>query len=172
MPCRIAREAIISTEMLRTASAPESGSESDELQRKTLFGGLKRLCRKAVIGCMPEVACIPGSNEVSADLYLHEGPNGTPLLWMYLLQFLLAQLLEWTGGQKESQVCVSRDESVFKVRMYKDAFERVQGLTPFCPFVMSTCASLGLRQGSFQCSSLQSWLPSGEFLSRRQRPMS
>ena len=33
--------------------------------------------------------------------------------------------------------------------MYKDAVKRVQGLVHFCPFVMSTCASLGPRARQF-----------------------
>jgi hypothetical protein len=115
-------------------------------RHNTLSDCLKRLCRRADIACLSEVACIPGSNEVPADLYIHVGPNGVPLA----VDVSITTPLHGLDRQPKSApgVNLSKRERE-KVHMYGDLFRRMNGSIQFSPFVMSTCASFGPRARQF-----------------------
>jgi hypothetical protein len=99
---------------------------------------LKHLCTMAGIQSQSEVQCIPGSLDVPADLYIHHGPDGTPVA------------IDMAVG---SPVCDSATQSMTtmskagaflkwkeqqKAWKYKTHFASMKGTIRYVPFVMST----------------------------------
>jgi len=97
---------------------------------------VKSLCKMAGIDYMSEVACIPGSNNVPADIYISEGPNEVPLA---VDVAVVSPLAHSRMGSPDAPVgsSTAAQESV-KIARYKALFDQMHGRIQFSPFVIST----------------------------------
>ncbi len=110
-------------------------------RHNSLAEAVKILCKTAGISCMAEVACVPGSTDVPADIYVHQGPSGTPLAVDVSVVSPLAVSRMGVFVTKPGR-CTSAREAEKLVR-YKEHFDQLQGSIRFLPFVMSTFGSMG-----------------------------
>jgi hypothetical protein len=91
---------------------------------------------------MCEVACIPGCNNVPADVYVHEGPGGKPLA----VDVSVASPLVATGPHlhpSPGQRLCQREEH--KIARYRKEFDSLNGSILFLPFVVSSFGGVGPR---------------------------
>ena len=113
----------------------DSCSHPLKQRHDTLAACLAQQCRRAGLGYMKEVKCIPGSNSVPADVYLFEGPGGKATAVDVSVATPL-QMHPVPGG------AVAWRE-VVKERRYHSEFASVDGKIVFLPFVVSTFGGVG-----------------------------
>jgi hypothetical protein len=134
-------------------------------RHNSLAEAVKTLCKAAGISYMAEVACIPGSTDVPADIYIHQGPSGTPLAVDVSVVSPLAISRVGAFVTKPGR-CTSVKEAE-KLARYKEHFDQLQGSIRFLPFVMSTFGSMGEKAEllmSFIGNKLsQRWVTSFQF---------
>ncbi len=115
-------------------------------RHNTMAACISKLCRRAGISNMCEVACIPGCNNVPADVYVHEGPNGKPVA----LDVSIASPLVVSGSQLHpspgSRLC---EREASKIARYRKEFDSLNGAILFLPFAVSSFGGVGPRAKKF-----------------------
>jgi hypothetical protein len=108
---------------------------------------LKRL-RLAGKQCLSEVQCIPGSTDVPADLYICDGPNGTPLA-------VDVTVVSPVGEMATNALTLTSKAGTYlarvetrKMRKYESHFKSINGSIRFLPFVMSSFGEAWSGQAS------------------------
>jgi hypothetical protein len=106
---------------------------------------LRRLCNRSGIQSLAEVACLPGSSEVPADVYIHMGPQDIPVaVDVSIASPITEELVVVRSIKKAPGVCLSNRERD-KEAKYLSSFRAMNGRIQFCPFVMSTFCGLGVQ---------------------------
>jgi hypothetical protein len=107
-------------------------------RHNTVANALKRLCRWAGKQCLSEVQCIPGSQDVPADLYICDGPNGIPLaVDVAVVSPVCAMATNSLMLTSKAGAYLTRQETK-KLKKYDAHFKSVNGSIRFLPFVMSS----------------------------------
>jgi hypothetical protein len=106
-------------------------------RHNSLVACFSKLCTFAGIAHMREVACIPNSNSVPADLYLHEGPSGKPMA----VDMVVSTPLCVDGRPVPGSVMRLREKH--KLSLYAAAFESIGGFVDFLPFAASSFGGIG-----------------------------
>jgi hypothetical protein len=124
--------------------ATEFCKNSFAQRHNSLAAELRQICNMAGVECMTEVQCIPGSTDVPADIYIHNGPGGVPLaVDTSVATPLSATILRSFHVMSKPGAC-TRNRELHKIGRYKEQFDSVNGSIQYLPFVMSTFGASGL----------------------------
>ncbi len=110
-------------------------------RHNTVAEAVKKMCKAAGIDHMSEVACIPGSNDVPADIYIHQGPSDTPVAVDMSVVTPLAMGRMGTFATKAGTCTATREAEKFA--KYREHFDKLDGSIRFMPFVISTFGGVG-----------------------------
>jgi len=142
-PCSISKNRKIRL-LFSITTKTEFCKNSFAQRHNSLAAELRQICNMAGVECMTEVQCIPGSTDVPADIYIHNGPGGVPLaVDTSVATPLSASILRSFHVMSKPGACIRNRES-HKIGRYKEHFDSVNGSIQYLPFVMSTFGGSGL----------------------------
>jgi hypothetical protein len=99
---------------------------------------LKQLCAMAGVQSQSEVQCIPGSLDVPADLYIHNGPGNIPVAVDMAVGSPVCDSAtqHMTTMSKAGAFLKGKEQQ--KTWKYKTHFASMKGTIHYVPFIMST----------------------------------
>jgi hypothetical protein len=107
-------------------------------RHNTVANTLKGLLHWAGKQCLSEVQCIPGSQDVPADLYICDGPNGIPVaVDVAVVSPICEEATSTLMLTSKAGAYLSRQETK-KNRKYDSHFKSINGSIRFLPFVVSS----------------------------------
>ena len=106
---------------------------------------LAQLVRYAGFSTDREVACIPGSNTIPGDIYIHNGPEGVPIaIDVTVVSPLTKKDLQVIHDLSMPAKNANEGERR-KIADYEVEFTSLKGRVTFLPFGVSTFGALGSR---------------------------